>query len=72
MTYRARVKNGSLILDPPIALPDGCEVEVTVIEKEAIPPTWGQVFKDLIGKAQELPPDSSLNHDHYLYGVPKK
>jgi hypothetical protein len=26
---------------------------------------------DLAGKAANLPPDASAQHDHYLYGAPK-
>jgi hypothetical protein len=72
MTYRGRVKNGVIVLDPPASLPEGAEVEVAPMSDESQPPTWAEVFKDIIGKAEGLPADSSRNHDHYLYGVPKK
>ncbi len=42
------------------------------LEDDASQPTWAEVFKDIIGKAEGLPADSSINHDHYLYGTPKK
>jgi hypothetical protein len=29
-------------------------------------------LKPLIGAAKDLPPDASINVDHYLYGHPKK
>jgi hypothetical protein len=29
-------------------------------------------MKDFIGTAKNLPPDASINIDHYLYGHPKK
>ena len=72
MTFRGRFKNGVVVLDPPATLPDGCEVDVTIAEGQALAPTWAEVFKDVIGKAEGLPSDSSINHDHYLYGAPKK
>jgi len=72
MTYRGKIKNGVVVLNPPAVLPEGCEVEVALAGEQALPPTWAEVFKDLIGKAEGLPSDSSLNHDHYLYGAPKK
>jgi hypothetical protein len=72
MTYRGRVRNGVVVLDPSASLPEGCEVEVCLAAPQPIPPTWAEVFRDIIGKAEGLPPDSSINHDHYLYGVPKK
>jgi hypothetical protein len=29
-------------------------------------------LRQFVGKANELPPDASINHDHYLYGMPKR
>ena len=72
MTYRGRVRNGVVVLENPAALPEGAEVEVTPTSEKDLPPTWAEVFKDIIGKAEGLPSDSSINHDHYLYGTPKK
>jgi hypothetical protein len=72
MTYRGHVKNGVVVLDEQISLPEGAEVEVSPKVAETQPPTWAEVFKDVIGKAEGLPADSSINHDHYLYGTPKK
>ena len=73
MTYRGRVRNGVIILDPPANLPEGAEVEVlSADDDESSGPTWAEVFKEVIGKAEGLPADSSINHDHYLYGTPKK
>jgi hypothetical protein len=72
MTYRGRVKNGVIVLDEPVCLPDGAEVEVSPANEEPPGPTWGEVFKDLIGKAEGLPVDMARNHDHYLHGAPKR
>ncbi len=81
MTYRGRVKNGVIVLDPPASLPEGEEVEIFTRKKVELagssasddePKTWYEVFEDVIGKAEGLPEDSSVNHDHYLYGTPKK
>lgn len=69
MTYRGVVKQGAVILDRQIDLPDGTEVQVLPLEEG---PTWAEVFKDIIGKAEGLPPDFARNHDHYLHGAPKK
>ena len=35
-------------------------------------PTLAERLAGVIGKAKGLPSDASLNHDHYLYGLPKK
>jgi hypothetical protein len=72
MTYRGRVRNGVIVLDPPATLPEGAEVEVSPAEVESGNPTWAEVFGDFMGKAEGLPADSSINHDHHLYGTPKK
>ena len=72
MTYRGRIKNGVVILNPPASLPEGCEVDVALAEEQALPPTWAEVFKDLIGRAEGLPTDMARNHDHYLHGAPRR
>jgi hypothetical protein len=76
MTYRGQVKKGVIVLDPPAQLPEGAEVEVRTSEKSpseaTVETTWAQVLRDVIGQADGLPADSSVNHDHYLYGNPKK
>jgi hypothetical protein len=79
MTFRGRVKNGVIVLDPPASLPEGEEVEVVACPKKAetnphLPDqsqTLYDVLRDVIGKAEGLPDDISVNHDHYLYGTPK-
>jgi len=72
MMYRGRVKNRVVILDPPASLAEGSEVQVISTEKQGLPPTWAEVFKDLIGKAEGLPelnsPDRQKLHftlNHY-------
>jgi hypothetical protein len=34
-------------------------------------PTWGEVFGDLAGSLEGMPPDLAENHDHYAHGAPK-
>lgn len=77
MVYRGYVRNGKIELDEAAQLPEGAEVEVLVRDAlvgpegdEAIPTLYGQL-EDLIGTVPDLPEDFSINHDHYLYGVPK-
>ena len=83
MTYRGRVKNGVIVLDPPATLQEGEQVEVVSLRNsgargdtapvpEDSPRTLYDVFRNVIGKAEGLPEDSSINHDHYLYGSPKR
>jgi hypothetical protein len=35
-------------------------------------PTLYELFKDFDGLALDLPADFAANHDHYLYGSPKR
>ncbi len=72
MTYRGHVKKGVIVLDPPAQLPEGAEVEVRTSEQVSADATWAEIFRDVIGQAQGLPADSSINHDAYLYGTSKK
>ncbi len=39
--------------------------------KSKTPRTLYERYKPLIGSVRGLPPDLSVNHDHYLYGTPK-
>jgi hypothetical protein len=72
MTYRGRVQNGVIVLDPSVSLPEGAEVEVQPLQAETSPPTWAEVLKDIVGKAEGLPSDMARNHDHYLHRAPKR
>jgi hypothetical protein len=71
MTYRARVKNGALVLDQPLPLDDDTVVDVDVAP---VDPSARNPLLDLAGIMNDpsLPKDGALNHDHYLYGAPKK
>ena len=71
MTYRGRLRNGMVVFDTPVSLPDGVEVEVSPATG-ATAPTWAEAFKDITGRAEGLPADMAKNHDHYLHGAPKK
>jgi len=72
MTYRGQVKNGQIVLDDAARLPEGAEVKVDVMEDgDGKPSVWGELLK-LAGTVGGLPPDMAQEHDHYLYGTPKK
>jgi hypothetical protein len=84
MTYRGRVKDGMIVLEDSAQLPEGAEVRVEFDPAETPPvrpddvelddqiPTIGQRLLKLAGKAKGLPVDAARNHDHYLYGTPKR
>jgi hypothetical protein len=85
MVLRGKIKNGKVVLTKPKALPEGTEVEVRPVKKpkkpakgkqstkpKTPPKSFAERYKDFIGKAKGLPPDFSVNLDHYLYGLPKR
>ena len=69
MEYQGKVINGVVVLEDGKALPEGTTVKVRAVDE---PPTWGEVFKDVMGKAVGMPSDMARNHDHYLHGAPKR
>ncbi len=78
MVYRGHVENGMIRLEDAPLLPEGVEAEVRLLteipcqkEEERVPSVC-EAMRDFVGKARGLPPDASINHDHYLYGVPKR
>jgi hypothetical protein len=79
MVYRGHVVNGLVKLDESVQLPEGAEVNVELVgstgespaEQEEVP-TLYERLRSLAGAAKGLPPDMSVNVDHYLYGSPKR
>ncbi|MBM4086066.1 MAG: hypothetical protein FJ272_14875 [Planctomycetes bacterium] len=79
MTYRGKVVGGKVVLPADAHLPDGAEVDVIPFSPPATTghgdherPTLAERFKDFIGVCKGLPADLAENHDHYLYGTPKR
>lgn len=77
MRYEGHVESGVVVLDEPMDLPDGAMVRIEVLTEaaEADEETglaFTERFAEIMGKARSLPEDAAENHDHYLYGVPKK
>ncbi|MGO8690371.1 MAG: hypothetical protein ACLQLG_12120 [Thermoguttaceae bacterium] len=73
MVYRGHVENSLIRLDHSAMLPEGVAVEVRLLaepsareEQEEIPSLYDRL-KDVVGKAEGLPPDLAENHDHYLH-----
>lgn len=83
MTYRGHVKNGAILLDERVALPEGTAVDVTVLKpvapltetpnggslEERLAAIWKDVPADEWAK---LPNDLTDHLDHYIYGTPKQ
>ena len=78
MVYRGHVENGMIQLEGAVTLPEGAEVRVEMVTPPADSPVESaglslyDRLKPVIGAAKGLPPDASVNVDHYLYGHPKK
>ena len=78
MVYRGHIKDGRIELDEQVRLPEGAPVEVTItpqppaVQEDELGPTLYERLKPVIGIAKGLPPDASINVDHYLYGHPKR
>lgn len=81
MTYKAHVESGHIVLDEPVALEEGLRLEIRVVEHplhqvDQTPDrprlSVRERLAPFIGMADDLPPDAAAQHDHYLYGTPKK
>jgi hypothetical protein len=71
MSFSAHFDGRVIVPDQPLALPIGEKLQVRV-ESSGVPS--GQ-FADLAQFAADLPDspgDLSAQHDHYLYGAPKR
>jgi hypothetical protein len=78
VTYRGKYSKGTVILPRDVDIPEGAEVEVTPVAppqnggSEPEGPTFYERYKEFIGALDGLPSDLAENHDHYLYGTPKR
>ena len=80
MIYHGHVRNGVVVVDEAATLPEGTEVRIEVLL--AVPSerlashgndrTLAEKLLKHAGKALGLPTDAARNHDHYLYGTPKR
>ena len=79
---KATYENGVLRLKEPLSLPEGTEVEVTVTSHDESDGEPSQVMDDrswdtltqLLADCEidTGVPDLASQHDHYLYGIPKR
>jgi len=77
MVYKGRVVNGNIVLDEPVTLPEGIIVRIELAESPQshdndLGSSFAERYASVIGKAEGLPEDAAENHDHYLYGTPKR
>jgi predicted DNA-binding antitoxin AbrB/MazE fold protein len=67
ITVEATYENGQLKFKRPLVLADGTPVRVTITPLDEVEDPLAGVIG--IG---EGPPDGADNHDHYIYGTPKR
>ena len=75
MSIAATVENDTIKLPPGVHLPDGTNVEITLLDKSAAPEggtTLHERLKDFIGCIKDGPEDLATEHDHYAHGAPKR
>jgi hypothetical protein len=72
MSFNGTVVNGNIVLEGDVHLPEGAKVEVQVQEPPKAASPLGEMLLKHAGKAYGLPEDLAAQHDHYLYGTPKK
>jgi hypothetical protein len=78
MTLDGHVENGRIVLDESATLPEGVKVRIEVLSTECPGPseppipTLYERLRNFVGKVKGRPADAAINHDHYLYGDPKK
>ncbi|MBI3049037.1 MAG: hypothetical protein HYY76_12090 [Acidobacteria bacterium] len=65
--YFGTVKNGRIELEPPAGLPEGTRVRVEAIADDDPAYHLGDDATDV-----DLPVDLASEHDHYIYGTPKR
>lgn len=76
MSYNGVVRNGVIVPDEKTTLPEGTRVRVESIARPATTEGSGASFADRVREfAQSMdgtPSDFAEQHDHYLYGRPKR
>jgi hypothetical protein len=71
MSYKGKVHNGVVVLPPDARLSEGQDVEVTPLGKPPADDFTGMLVR-ISRKVAGLPRDLAKQHDHQLYGTPKR
>jgi hypothetical protein len=76
ITVKAHFDGRVFIPDEPVDLPAGCNLEISISAPTSKPGQSGLAKLAEIARQfpedPELPTDLAEQHDHYLYGTPKK
>jgi hypothetical protein len=76
-TIKARFDGRVFVPQGPVDLPVGCELEIAIPsapneEKVDAPLAALAAVMDRFPENPQWPADGAAQHDHYLYGTPKK
>ena len=76
MSLEGRVQDGVVVFTQPVPLAEGTRVRVEPVNEEMTPlgsgPSLLDRLGDVAGAIDDLPADLAAQHDHYLYGTPKR
>lgn len=76
MSVVGRIENGRVVFEGPVPMPEGTAVWVEAVEPNAAtngnPPTLAERLKRFLKHELDLRADAAEQHDHYLYGQPKR
>ena len=73
LKWSGTVKNGAIVLDDGMPLPEGARVEVQVREQAAgATDGVGTRLLKHAGTVHDLPADMADQHDHYIHGTPRR
>ena len=76
MSLEGRVQDGTVVFNQPLLLPEGTRVRVELLPAEKVKGGNRQSLLerlgDVVGAIDDLPEDLASEHDHYLYGTPKR
>ena len=71
MVLEGTVRDGTIVLDQPVQLPEGARIEVVVKPAEQESPTFLDLL-EFAGCMPDMPADFAAQHDHYIHGTPRR
>jgi len=75
MAIEGHIHDGAVVFDQPMPLAEGTRVRVEAVN---VPNESGdgqsmlEILGDVVGAIDDAPADLAEQHDHYLYGTPKR
>ncbi len=76
MSLEGRIHDGTVVFDQPVPLAEGTRVRVEPLSETKTEQKGGKTLLErmgnFVGALDGLPSDLAAQHDHYLYGTPKR